>query len=74
MLKSCNAIVYFYLLFTNRFYNNDTFMQQAADIKAYNLDSYYIYRIDVPWYQNKSIITNDNIFDINNLIIPVEDK
>ena len=54
MFNPCDAILCFYLLMGQRY-----FVDQAPQFNK-----------PKPWFENKTLITNDNIFDINQLAEP----
>ena len=63
MFRPCEVILYYSLLIPQEYVINTTpnFNHSLPDI---NSSSHSFHR---PWYENKKLITNDNIFDINDL-------
>jgi hypothetical protein len=57
MFSPCDAILCFYILLGEKYIVNNNYQGNAPP----------------SWYENKVLITNDNIFDIND-IIQIEDE
>jgi hypothetical protein len=61
MFKANDTILYAYLLVAQEYFIDNS---PKLDELTYG---YYVSKQSIPWYENKSIITDENIFDINNL-------